>query len=138
MNSSTIARSMQIIANKPANLQGCAIYFGTYIKNSLFSAALSSCQGYNTSRYQELYSEPDSFQNCFPFGRAAYYYLGKRLNPGYNQQALGIPSISVGLGNRQGKRVLLQYNPSDHITVASVNVKFDPYFRVVCEDTAAL
>jgi hypothetical protein len=54
-NSSTIARSMQITANTPANLQGYAIHYGTYIENRLFSAALSSRQGYNTSPYQELY-----------------------------------------------------------------------------------
>jgi hypothetical protein len=53
-DSSTIARSMQITGNKPAHLQGYAIHYGTYIEDRLFSAALSSRQGYN-SPYQELY-----------------------------------------------------------------------------------
>ena len=127
-NTLTVARSMQITANTPAILQGYAIHYATYIENRLFSEALSKRQGYHTSPYQELYGEPASFQFCYPFGCAAYYYLGKRNHPGWKRQARGIPSIFVGLGNWQGKKAFLLYNPMDQITIASVNVKFDPSF----------
>ena len=127
-NSCTVSRSMQITANTPDILQGYAIHYGVYIENRLFSAALSRRKGYNTSPFQELYGEPASFQNCYPFGCAAYYYLGKRHNPGWKRQARGIPSIFVGLGNWQGKKAFLLYNPLDNITVASINVKFDSNF----------
>ena len=127
-NSSTIARSMQITAHTSAILQGYAIHYATYIENRLFSEALSKRKGYNTSPFQELYGEPASFQNCYPFGCAAYYYLGKRQNPGWKRQARGIPSIFVGLGNWQGKKAFLLYNPLEQITIASVNVKFDPSY----------
>ncbi len=130
---------MQITANTPANLQGYAIHYGASIENRLFCAALSSRQGYYTSPYQELYGEPASFQNCYPFGCAAYYYLGKRQNPGWKRQARGIPLIFVGLGNWQGRKAFPLYNPRDQITVASVNGRFDPsFFRVVRGDTDAL
>ena len=127
-NSSTVSRSMQITANTLAILQGYAIHYATYIENRLYSAALSHRQGYNTSPYQELYNEPASFQNWYPFGCAAYYYLGKRQNPGWKRQARGITSLCVGLGNWQGKKAFLLYNPLEHTTIASVNVKFDSSF----------
>ena len=68
---------MQITANTPDFLQGYAIHYGTYIENRLYSAALSHRKGYSTSPYQELYGVPASFEHCYPFGCAAYYFWVK-------------------------------------------------------------
>jgi hypothetical protein len=87
---------------------------------------LSHCKWYNTSPYQELYGEPASSQHCYPFGCDVYNYLAKRPNLCWKRQASGIPSIFVGLGNWQGKKAFLLYNPLEQTTIASVNVKFDP------------
>ena len=89
-NTLTVARSMQITANTSAILQGYAIHYATYIENRLFPEALSKRlkrQGYHTSPYQELYGEPASFQHCYSFCCAAYYYLGKCNHPGWKRQA---------------------------------------------------
>jgi hypothetical protein len=88
-----------------------------------------------SSPYQELYGKPASFQNCYPFGCAAYYYLGKRQNPGWKRQARGILSLLIWLGNWQGKKAFLRYNP---LSLQSMLNLIHFFFRVVRADIDAL